>query len=203
MTAVTPTDRPKSVRNSCVIKVFGGVFVLSRCFFLLLCGCRGFCHRTESDLFLFLLHKLTIPHKDLIYKQMITEEEKIHNFFKDFSVILWICIHFGKIRNILIFFELTKVAIFTEEIVVSTTRPETIIGDQAIAVHPDLHSNIVMYFFRGDRSIYHPTRDHVRRPGYSRETMLWDQAIAERPCLGPGYSRETMLWDQAIAERPC
>ena len=32
MTAVTPIDRPKSVRNSCVIKVFGGVFVLSRCF---------------------------------------------------------------------------------------------------------------------------------------------------------------------------
>ena len=33
VTAVTPTDRPKSVRNSCVIKVFGGVFMLSRCFF--------------------------------------------------------------------------------------------------------------------------------------------------------------------------
>ena len=32
MTAVTPTDRPKSVRNRCVIKVFGGVFLLSRCF---------------------------------------------------------------------------------------------------------------------------------------------------------------------------
>ena len=32
MTAVTPTDLPKSVRNSCVIKVFGGVFMLSRCF---------------------------------------------------------------------------------------------------------------------------------------------------------------------------
>ena len=32
MTDVTPTDRPKTVRNSCVIKVFGGVFVLSRCF---------------------------------------------------------------------------------------------------------------------------------------------------------------------------
>ena len=32
MTAVTPADRPKSVRNSCVIKVFGGVFMLSRCF---------------------------------------------------------------------------------------------------------------------------------------------------------------------------
>ena len=25
------TDRPKSVRNRCVIEVFGGVFVLSRC----------------------------------------------------------------------------------------------------------------------------------------------------------------------------
>ena len=32
MTAVTPTDRPKSVRNLCVIEVFGGVFMLSRCF---------------------------------------------------------------------------------------------------------------------------------------------------------------------------
>ena len=26
MTAVTPTDRPKSVQNRCVIQVFGGVF---------------------------------------------------------------------------------------------------------------------------------------------------------------------------------
>ena len=32
MTTVTPTDRPKSVRNSCVIKVFCGVFMLSRYF---------------------------------------------------------------------------------------------------------------------------------------------------------------------------
>ena len=29
---LTATDRPKSVRNRCVIEVFGGVFVLSRCF---------------------------------------------------------------------------------------------------------------------------------------------------------------------------
>ena len=55
MTAVAPTDRLKSVRNSCVIKVFGGVFMLSRCFLDCFCGCRVFCHRTESDLFLFLL----------------------------------------------------------------------------------------------------------------------------------------------------
>ena len=32
MGVVTPTDRPKSVRNRCVIEVFCGVFVLSRCF---------------------------------------------------------------------------------------------------------------------------------------------------------------------------
>ena len=32
MTAVTPTDRPKSVRNRCVIEVFGGVCVLSLVF---------------------------------------------------------------------------------------------------------------------------------------------------------------------------
>ena len=31
MAIVTPTDRPMSVRNCCVIEVFGGAFVLSRC----------------------------------------------------------------------------------------------------------------------------------------------------------------------------
>ena len=51
---VTPTDRPKSVCNRCVIEDFDGFFVLSRCFLVLFfCVCRGFCHRTESDLFLF------------------------------------------------------------------------------------------------------------------------------------------------------
>ena len=32
VTAVTPADRPKSARNRCVIKVFGGVIMLSRGF---------------------------------------------------------------------------------------------------------------------------------------------------------------------------
>ena len=32
MAVVTPTDRPKSVRNRCVLEVFGGDFVLTRCF---------------------------------------------------------------------------------------------------------------------------------------------------------------------------
>ena len=31
MTVVTPSDRPHSVRNRCVIELFGDVFVLSRC----------------------------------------------------------------------------------------------------------------------------------------------------------------------------
>ena len=29
---MVPTDRPKLVHNQCVIEVFEGVFVLSRCF---------------------------------------------------------------------------------------------------------------------------------------------------------------------------
>ena len=56
VTAVTPTDRPKSVRNLCVIEVFGGVFYVVTMLFGLFCECRGFCHRTESELFLFVLH---------------------------------------------------------------------------------------------------------------------------------------------------
>ena len=53
MTVVTQTDRPKSVRNRCVIEVFGGVFVLS-IGFRIFCWYRGFRHRSESDLLLFL-----------------------------------------------------------------------------------------------------------------------------------------------------
>ena len=53
MTVVTPADRPKSVRKRCVIEVFGGVFVLSFGF-RIFCWYRGFCHRSESDLLLFL-----------------------------------------------------------------------------------------------------------------------------------------------------
>ena len=43
MTVVTPTDRPKSVRNYCVIEIFGGVFVLSLCcIFVIFRWCKGF-----------------------------------------------------------------------------------------------------------------------------------------------------------------
>ena len=50
---VTPTDRPKSVRNRCVINLFCGVVCVVTLPFWHFCWCMGFCHRTESDLFLF------------------------------------------------------------------------------------------------------------------------------------------------------
>ena len=37
---VTPTERPTSVRNRCVIEVSGGVFVFSRCSFEISVGVR-------------------------------------------------------------------------------------------------------------------------------------------------------------------
>ena len=55
---VTPTDRPKSVRNRCVIELFCGVVYVVTLPFWHFCWCMGFCHRTESDLFLFLLVNL-------------------------------------------------------------------------------------------------------------------------------------------------
>ena len=42
MAFITPTDRPKSVRNRCVIEVIGGVFVLSHCFLDFFVGVRAF-----------------------------------------------------------------------------------------------------------------------------------------------------------------
>ena len=54
VTVVTPTDRLKSVRNRCVIELFCGVVCVVTLPFWHFCWCMGFCHRTESDLFLFL-----------------------------------------------------------------------------------------------------------------------------------------------------
>ena len=50
---VTPTDRPKSVRNRCVIELFCGFVCVVTLPFWHFCWCMGFCHRTGSDLFLF------------------------------------------------------------------------------------------------------------------------------------------------------
>ena len=50
---VTPTDRPKTVRNRYLIELFCGVVCVVTLPFWHFCWCRGFCHRTESDLLLF------------------------------------------------------------------------------------------------------------------------------------------------------
>ena len=51
---VTPADRPKSVRYRSVIELFRGVVCVVILPFWHVCWCRGFCHGTESDLFLYL-----------------------------------------------------------------------------------------------------------------------------------------------------
>ena len=52
---VTPTDRPKLVRNTLFNRTFCGVVCVVILPFWHFRGCRGFCHRTESDLLLFVL----------------------------------------------------------------------------------------------------------------------------------------------------
>ena len=52
---VTPTDRPKSVRNCYLIELFCGVVCVATLPFWLFCLCKGFCHRTGSDLLFFVL----------------------------------------------------------------------------------------------------------------------------------------------------
>ena len=56
---VTPTDRPKSVCNRCLIELFCGVVCVVTLPFWHFCWCRGFCHRTESDLLLYVLDALS------------------------------------------------------------------------------------------------------------------------------------------------
>ena len=53
---VTPTDRPKSIRNRCVIEVFESGLVLSIVFWIF-CWYKDFCHRILSDNFLFLFNR--------------------------------------------------------------------------------------------------------------------------------------------------
>ena len=52
---VTPNDRPKSVRNRYIIELLSGVVCVVILPFCHFCWLRGFCQRTESDIFLFLL----------------------------------------------------------------------------------------------------------------------------------------------------
>ena len=50
---VTLTDRPKSVRSRCLIELLCDVVCVVALPFWHFCWCRGFCHRTGSDLLLF------------------------------------------------------------------------------------------------------------------------------------------------------
>ena len=54
MAIVTPTDRPKSVRNCCVIEFFGDVFMLSRCLVDFSVVVGAFVIGLSQSLFLFL-----------------------------------------------------------------------------------------------------------------------------------------------------
>ena len=53
---VTRADHPKSVRNGCVIEVFGGVFVLSRCVLDLSVGVGAFVIRLSQISSFFSCH---------------------------------------------------------------------------------------------------------------------------------------------------
>ena len=55
VTVVTPTDRPKSVHNCCLIELFCGIVCVVTLPLWHFCWYRGFCHRTGSDLLLFVL----------------------------------------------------------------------------------------------------------------------------------------------------
>ena len=76
----TPTHRPKSVRNRCVIKLFCGVACVVTLQFWHFCWCRGFCHRTESDLFLFLFMELRVVSKQ--HLQLVWHASKEHVPFR-------------------------------------------------------------------------------------------------------------------------
>ena len=55
MTVVTPSDRPKSVRNRCVIELLGDVSVLSCCLFDISIGIRAFCIGLKQSSSFFLI----------------------------------------------------------------------------------------------------------------------------------------------------
>ena len=66
---VTPADRPKSVRNCCVIEVFGGGFVLSLCFLEISVCVRAFVIGLSQISFFFSSNQVLVPlevkeHKD-------------------------------------------------------------------------------------------------------------------------------------------
>ena len=96
MAVVTPTDRPKSVRNRCLIELFCDVVCVGILPFWHFCWCRGFCHRTGSDLLLFvfllLRYYLNEQWRELDWLRIVREARYIDilsllkpNFFRLFT----------------------------------------------------------------------------------------------------------------------
>ena len=98
---VTPTDRPKSVRNCCLIELLCGVVCVVTLPFWHFCWCRGFCHRTWSDLLLFVFVEASfIGWKRvqllLRYRSYSFRTRRWHNpnYFDKASVVIKISIFF-------------------------------------------------------------------------------------------------------------
>ena len=81
---VTPTDRPKSVRNRCLIELFCGVVFVVALPFWHFCWCRGFCHRTGSDLLLFVLTNSKVSYKSRVCFQ---HAKHVQTFY-----LIWYCL---------------------------------------------------------------------------------------------------------------
>ena len=77
---VTPTDRPKSVRNCRLIELFCGVVCVVTLSLSHFCWFRGFCHRTGSDLLLFVLsclrNRLSFEHPSILVLLFCLEQDK-------------------------------------------------------------------------------------------------------------------------------
>ena len=86
---VTPTDRPKSVRNRCFIEFFCGVVCVVTLPFWHFCWCRGFCHRTGSDLLLFAQNAHTVhimvPESKIVFLYQYMKKA-LFNFVKRSSL---------------------------------------------------------------------------------------------------------------------
>ena len=81
---VTPTERPKSVRDRCLIELFCGVVCAFTLPFWHFRGCWGFCHRTESDLLLFVFKFCLHASKLVIVSFFVSD----HRFCARFAAIL-------------------------------------------------------------------------------------------------------------------
>ena len=68
---VTPTDRPKLVRNRHVIEVFGGVVVLSRCFLDFSVGVGAFVIGLSKISSFFSLTKVTKTENGIVFKPIV------------------------------------------------------------------------------------------------------------------------------------